>query len=807
MSSRLHQSSSSRSSPPAPKTIKLRAHALLSLPYRLTHPPPQPKASSVWGITPHFHIPLDEILDRKHLPPLGLKDFEEWLLFIDRMPECLYFVLWLREYKTRYTAWRRQSKPSSPIRCSSNPDARTYRAQSAPPPPNPPLTQFYLRAKETFLTPYAPYALPVPLDLLAPFYSSMDAPGYRPPDHLLGVPGHMIPPPPYPEVFEEVEERIIAILSDSLDRFVLATFHNVGMPRAYCGCAGGTVIGLTASAPILLANFLTGGSRWWRFSALPGLWLGLTIVISAMYGVCMMIYVFGDLRQLRSFELARVPGTDQTTQSSMNEKQETTGRRATTLKFFARSSSAEQATMLGRIQPLIGPPLMQQSPSGDFTVVPRSPSEAACSVPPRLTPPKLHIVPPTPAHTARHIHTSARAHYQYSPQTQVQSVSSASTTCSVKFHHPNFFDPRRTAYDTEDDCTVSGSEYESDYDNESDSDVSSEGSHISGMHEGAATNARLTAPHARTRRRHRRRRGEPEIHISDAIYDEDPSPEGPAMGEGERRRSSTWGGSTEEDVGMGATFIHPFQWDDADESLCTHDVESQAYCAAEHQRIDAFDFDGLPPRPLRHHHSDSTAASLPSPTIPTFASNPTLPHASPVDPEKLRRGVHFASDVEKHAGAMRPLGHREAPRGPVGKFLGTLQQKCGPRNVAMYLLGGVQGSASTLDAPESTVVGDATPEVRTSSSIGPISPTSTLSPPSVVWPSEKTSSVQSKMSWRKRVRQMLQVPAFASPLTPVLNPIVTRGQWEIVVRSALIALALSAAVVGGLVAAPETRVV
>lgn len=39
------------------------------------------------------------------------------------------------------------------------------------------------------------------------------------------------------------------------------------------------------SAPILLANFLTGGSRWWRFTAIPGMWLGLTIVLSAMYGV------------------------------------------------------------------------------------------------------------------------------------------------------------------------------------------------------------------------------------------------------------------------------------------------------------------------------------------------------------------------------------------------------------------------------------------------------------------------------------------------------------------------------------------
>lgn len=54
---------------------------------------------------------------------------------------------------------------------------------------------------------------------------------------------------------------------------------------------------------------------------------------------------------------------------------------------------------------------------------------------------------------------------------------------------------------------------------------------------------------------------------------------------------------------------------------------------------------------------------------------------------------------------------------------------------------------------------------------------------------------------------MLEVPAFASPLTPVLNPVVTRGQWEIVVRSAFIALVVSAVVIGALVAVPETRVV
>lgn len=82
-------------------------------------------------------------------------------------------------------------------------------------------------------------------------------PGYRPPAHLLGVPGQL-PPPPYPEVFEEVEERVRAMLAESLERFVVATFHNVGMPRAYCGCAGGTVIGLAGRCARSLLRLVSG---------------------------------------------------------------------------------------------------------------------------------------------------------------------------------------------------------------------------------------------------------------------------------------------------------------------------------------------------------------------------------------------------------------------------------------------------------------------------------------------------------------------------------------------------------------------
>jgi hypothetical protein len=58
---------------------------------------------------------------------------------------------------------------------------------------------------------------------------------------------------------------------------------------------------------------------------------------------------------------------------------------------------------------------------------------------------------------------------------------------------------------------------------------------------------------------------------------------------------------------------------------------------------------------------------------------------------------------------------------------------------------------------------------------------------------------------KKRFRLINAVPAFAVPLTRVLSPVVRRGQWEIVVRSGMIALVLSWIIVGSLLAIPEPR--
>lgn len=290
-----------------PPASKLTLRGLLTLPYRLCNPPPAIGKVRSCSVTPVLQVCLDDVLDRKHLPPLGLKDFEEYLLYVEQAPENLYFILWLKEYTIRYQAWAQRAKaaftndtlrvgnvPSSPRRLLRN-----------PPPPDPSLTLFYSRAKQTFFTPFADYELNIPSDILGPFHSS--ASQSRPPGSP--APWHSQSAHPDPAVFTEVAIEARFMLNESLQRFVQAASTNVGSRRAACGIAGGCFF--TTVTGVLPLVMTTG--RWnagphgrlIRLAAAPGLWFGLTILIASLQGICLMIYVFGDLRQLRKFELAR----------------------------------------------------------------------------------------------------------------------------------------------------------------------------------------------------------------------------------------------------------------------------------------------------------------------------------------------------------------------------------------------------------------------------------------------------------------------------------------------------------------------
>lgn len=248
------------------------------------------------SLTPVLEVRLEDVLERKHLPPLGLKDFEEYLLYVEQAPENLYFILWLNEYTARYHAWAQRAKAAllanNTLKVGNVPGS-PRRLLRTPPAPDPGLAMFYLRAKQTFFTPYADYELDIPSDILGPFHCPPHGPAFhartgsspaQPPALWHSQSAH-----PDPAVFTEVVLEARAMLNASLRRFARAAYTNVGSGRASCGIAGGCFFILVTG---VLPLTMTAG-RWnkgphGRFVplvAFPGLWLGLTILIASFQGV------------------------------------------------------------------------------------------------------------------------------------------------------------------------------------------------------------------------------------------------------------------------------------------------------------------------------------------------------------------------------------------------------------------------------------------------------------------------------------------------------------------------------------------
>ncbi|KII90740.1 hypothetical protein PLICRDRAFT_39316, partial [Plicaturopsis crispa FD-325 SS-3] len=360
--------------PRQPKTFTLSARALFALPYRLCNPPTtEVKKRRTYGVVPIYKVDLDDVLQRKHLPPLGLKDFEEWLLYVERCPENLYFILWLEEYTTKYQAWAAQH-----VRHSRTQSTSTYRVAPPTAMSSSALAMFYLRAKQTFLTPNAPYELRnVPSDALAPFHTM-----------------HFPSPHPDPAVFAELRAEVRSMLEESLARFVKASYTNVGTYRALCGIVGGSVIAAFGTVPPVVYNIVMGRSRWLRLTALPGLWLGLMIILAAYHGVCMMIYVFGDLRQLRKFELSR--------------------------PVISRPQVLTNVTLRHAQRPSISGPLLPVA----LTRPPHNPQL------PRLTIPV--ITPPSPAHIHPLTHRSSRSSMASSASSSSSGSSSSGNSSDLE---------------------------------------------------------------------------------------------------------------------------------------------------------------------------------------------------------------------------------------------------------------------------------------------------------------------------------------------------------------------------------------
>ena len=270
---------------------------------------------------------------------------------------------------------------------------------------SPSLAMSYARAKQTFFAPNSDYALCVPPDLLTPFFRVGDDSDSA--KHHLGsahsgsfpcsedehVNKYFGSPHPDPEVFTEIALYVQKRLENSLRNCVRAAYSNVGTFRATCGICAGIFITLATAFPPLLVNFLKSQDRWLRLAAIPGLWLGLTILCASLKGVCMMVYVFGDFRQLRKFELARPPPA---------------GDEEKVAEHYLGSDSRSGA-------PLVRPPV---SPPVALTAPPRMP---------------IHLpsrIPPTPSLTYSH----GRSFSYYSRPTSSSGASMSMTEADTTLH-------------------------------------------------------------------------------------------------------------------------------------------------------------------------------------------------------------------------------------------------------------------------------------------------------------------------------------------------------------------------------------
>lgn len=150
------------------------------------------------------------MLKGRHLPPLGRKEFEDFLYFKEHSAENMYFYFWLEQYEAQWTIWAAQSgavnatEPATPTTATT---AGLLEEHVPDTNPSSKLAMSYARAKETFFTPGSPWELNLPQKTLQQLL--------HPKKPHLGPRVH-----PHPSAFASVRFEIETYLSDSLSRYV-----------------------------------------------------------------------------------------------------------------------------------------------------------------------------------------------------------------------------------------------------------------------------------------------------------------------------------------------------------------------------------------------------------------------------------------------------------------------------------------------------------------------------------------------------------------------------------------------------------
>ena len=450
-----------------------------------------------------------------------------------------------------------------------------------------------------------------------------------------------------------------------------------------------------------------------RLYALPGLWLGLTILLASLNGICLGVYIFGDLRQLRKFELLR---------PSISKPQP--------LPAFKRPSISSRPLSTNSILPIQH---LSKKPTS-----------------------RCHNNHDHDHHNTHNLHQPKRAPSISSNRSGISETGSRSVSsddCNIQIS-PAYYDG-----DTVDGPTSTTCGYQPDWD----------------------------------------------YHFPPHGFES--------------------GGSSpiESSFTATASFILPFELSD-DEEPEDYDYGAERQVRTAHIRPykPPFDFDSLPrkpnykattiPRPHAYFpHHENYRDLTPALPLPAALRNPTtFVQHSAIPPEasgprgflermqakcnipkwRLQPGfLESEESISKKMNLERPTQaytHSHHKRMATEEFTHTLST---PSNLVLEKL------SPELSASQSSAIPSSSPRVRLSTNIPP-----TEYKDKDDKDDDNLEDVETKV--RKRFRLINAVPAFAVPLTRVLSPVIVRAQWEIVVRSAIIAFLISWIVVGSFLAVP-----
>ncbi|EGG03897.1 uncharacterized protein MELLADRAFT_65176 [Melampsora larici-populina 98AG31] len=260
--------------------------------------------------TPMNQIQLKDILKGEHLPPLTLKEFEDYLIHVEKSPENL----WLQDYTRYYRQWEKSLAQHSSEKASRSKeisqDTPCYKNSSRSPrfdhQPFSPIN-FEISNQHTNISLHTP----LPQDLLISksiavqtFFNSNSILelnlSYEVKRKILLD----ILVTSDPSIFRHVREETFLMLEESMRRWLIRTEGNADDSRiAFAICLGLT--GITLSILIVSLILINPSQRYLRLLITPLFWLSLSTLVSGLYRTCPIIYLFGSYRQIHSWELLK----------------------------------------------------------------------------------------------------------------------------------------------------------------------------------------------------------------------------------------------------------------------------------------------------------------------------------------------------------------------------------------------------------------------------------------------------------------------------------------------------------------------